>query len=262
MCEEPNWEVRASEYQEKGSFLNKTTITIAIAAVALAATACTPSVTVQQPAAGTVSGISVSGEGEVLGTPDTLTMTFGISVTKDTVNEAVSVAAAEATAVIDALEANGVAEEDIQTSNYSIWPQYNYTNNRQILIGYQVNNNVTAKIKDIESAGETIDAVTTAGGDDVTVNGVAFSIEDNDALISAARDAAFEDAKAKATQLAELAGVTLGNPITISESFSPAPQPFRYDELAFAEDSAASTPISPGEQSVTVTVAVQFAISG
>lgn len=241
--------------------MNKTTITIAIAAIAVALTACTPSVTVQQPAEGTMSGISVNGEGEVIGTPDTLTMTFGVSVTRDSVSEAASVAAEQAAAVIAALESSGVAEEDIQTANYSVWPQYDYTGNRQVLIGYQVNNNVVAKIKDIDNAGETIDAVTAAGGDDVTVNGVAFSIEDNDELIAAARDAAFADAKAKAEQLAGLAGVTLGDPISISESFAPSPQPFRYDELVFAAEDGASTPIAPGEQSVTVSVAVQFAIS-
>jgi uncharacterized protein len=203
--------------------MKKTPIIIAIASVAVVLTACTPTVTVQQPSEGAMTGISVSGEGEVTGTPDTLTMTFGVSVTKDSVSEAVAVAADEADAITAALTANGVAEEDIQTSNYSIWPQYNYTSQKQILIGYQVNNNVTVKIRDIETAGATIDAATAAGGDDVTVNGVAFSIEDNDALITAARDAAYNDAKAKAEQLAELSGVTLGDPISISENFSPAP---------------------------------------
>jgi uncharacterized protein len=241
--------------------MKKTPIIIAIAAVAVILSACTPSVTVQQPAEGTMSGISVSGEGEVTGTPDTLTMSFGVSVTKDSVSEAVAVAADEADAVMAALMSNGVAEEDIQTSNYSIWPQYDYTGQRQILVGYQVNNNVTVKIRDIETAGATIDAVAAAGGDDVTVNGVAFSIEDNEALITAARDAAFADAKAKAEQLAELSGVTLGDPISISENFSPAPQPYRYDEVVFAGADSAETSISPGEQSVVVSVAVQFSIS-
>lgn len=242
--------------------MNKTPIIIAMAAVAVVLTACTPSVTVQQPADGSPTGISVSGEGEVTGTPDTLTMTFGVSVTRDTVSEAVSVAADEADAVIAALTANGVDDTDIQTSNYSIWPQYDYSGQSERLVGYTVNNNVTAKIKEIDTAGATIDAVTTAGGDDVTVNGVAFSIEDNEELITAARDAAFADAKAKAEQLAELSGVTLGEPISISESFSPSPQPFRYEESALAGADAAETPIIPGEQSVTVAIAVQFAITG
>lgn len=241
--------------------MNRTPIIVAIAAVAVALTACTPSVTVQQPAEGSATGISVSGEGEVTGTPDTLTMTFGVLVTEDSVSEAVSVAAEEADAVIAALKANGVAESDIQTSNYSIWPEYDYSSQKQVLVGYTVNNNVTAKIKNIDTAGATIDAVATAGGDNVTVNGVAFSIEDNEALITAARDAAFADAKAKAEQLASLAGVTLGDPISISESFSPSPQPIRYYESATAADGA-ETPISPGEQSVIVSIAVQFAISG
>jgi uncharacterized protein YggE len=93
------------------------------------------------------------------------------------------------------------------------------------------------------------------------VNGVSFSIEDNEALVTAARDAAFADAKEKAEQLAELSGVTLGDPISISENYSPSPQPYYYEERAFAGEDSAGTSISPGEQSVVVSVAVQFAIS-
>jgi uncharacterized protein YggE len=245
--------------------LNKTMIVGAIGAIALFVSACTPSVTVEAPPAATAddpSGISVSGTGKVTGTPDTLTMSFGVSVRRDTVSEAVAVAAAKAQAIIDALESNGVAEEDIQTANYSIYPQYDWDGEKQQLLGYQVNNSVIAKIRDIDNAGEVIDAVTAAGGNEVTVSGVTFSIEDNDALIEAAREAAWNDAKAKAEQLAALSGVTLGNPAVISETFSPSPQPFAYATSEFAgEDAAFSTPINPGEQQVAVSLNVRFSIS-
>ena len=109
--------------------LNKTTFAVAIGALALVVSACTPSVTVEAPPAttdGSINGIAVSGTGKVTGTPDTLTMSFGVSVRRDTVSEAVAVAAEKAQAVIDALESNGIAEEDIQTANYSIYPQYDW----------------------------------------------------------------------------------------------------------------------------------------
>jgi len=238
---------------------------IGVAAIALAVSACTPSVTVQNPPAttdGAPSGISVSGVGEVTGTPDTLTMNFGVSVRRDSVSEAVAAAASVADKLIASLEASGVAEEDIQTANYSVYPEYDWTGETQKLVGYQVNNSVVAKIRDIDNAGSVIDAATAAGGNDVTVNGVSFSIEDNEALIDAARAAAWTNAEAKAQQLADLAGVTLGQPTTINESFSPRPQPYAYEEFAFAaDDGGARTPIVPGEQSVAVSLNVQFSIT-
>lgn len=243
--------------------MNRSIMLLTVAALAVTVAACTPEVTVENTTGGQDSptGISVSGRGEVTGTPDTLTMTFGVQVRRDSVDEAVSVAADRADAIIAALESEGVAEEDIQTANYSIWPEYDWNNNTQTLIGYQVSNSVIAKIRDLDTAGETIDAVTNAGGDDVTVNGVAFSIEENDELIEAARQAAWDDARSKAEQLAGFAGVELGAPTSINETFSPNPTPVRYGEIAAtAEDSAVSTPIQPGEQAVTVSVSVQFSI--
>lgn len=245
--------------------MKKTPIVVAIAAVAIIVSACTPSVTVEAPAAtadGAPTGISVSGTGEVTGTPDTLTMTFGVSVRRDSVSEAVAVAAQKAELVIASLTSNGVAEEDIQTANYSVFPEYDWTENRQELIGYQVNNSVVAKIRDIDSAGNVIDGATTAGGDETTVSGVSFSIEDNEDLIEAARAAAWEDARAKAVQLASLAGVTLGAPTMITETFAPSSPPIFFGDAAYSTSQAreSDTPINPGEQVVAVSVSVQFSI--
>lgn len=246
--------------------MRRAMIITAISAVALLAAACTPSVTVENTGGasdGRSAGISVSGTGEVTGTPDTLTMTFGVRVIDDSVSVAVDRAARGADAVIAALKAAGVAEEDIQTANYSVFPRYDWQDDRQVLIGYEVSNSVVAKIRDLDAAGTTIDSVTEAGGDDVTVSDVRFSIEDNAELVEAAREAAWNDARAKAEQLAELAGVTLGSPTAISESFSTSGPPIPFEELAFARaDDGASTPIVPGEQQVAVSLQVEFDIDG
>jgi len=236
-------------------------IVMALAAGAIFVAACTPEVTVQNetPAAsGAASGIAVSGRGEVYGTPDTLQMSFGVSVLRPTVQQAVSDAASLADGLISTLESNGVASEDIQTSNYGIYPEYDYRNDVQKIRGYRVNNTVVAKIRDIESAGSVIDAAVAGGSDEIQVSGVSFSIEDDEELITAARDAAWEDAHAKAQQLADLAGLTLGKAVTINESFSsnqPVPMYRAYDEMAGAE---ATTPIEPGEQQVAVTLQIRF----
>lgn len=248
--------------------MRKTTLGIGIAVLALVAAACTPQVTVEadQVPAQTAdggstggAGIAVTGIGEVAGTPDTLTMTFGISVLRDSVSVAVTDSAELTDELISALEANGVAEEDIQTANFSIFPEYDYSGEQQRLVGFRVQNSVVAKIRDIDSAGEVIDAAAAAGGDEVIVSGVSFSIEDDAELVEAARANAWADAEAKAQQLAELSGVTLGEPVAISETISAFPSPMFRAE-AVEEMAVLSTPIEPGQEQVAVTLNVRFAI--
>ena len=153
----------------------------------------------------------MTGVGTVLGRPDTMTVTIGVNVVRPTVSEATAEATASATALFDALEAAGVAEQDIQTQNYSIWPQYRYDEGRAPeLTGYQVSNTVLAKIRDVDAAGSVIDAAVAAGGDTSVVQGIGFSVEDDTERLAEARAKAFADARAKAEQLAELAGVELG----------------------------------------------------
>jgi len=204
------------------------------------------------------TGINVTGQGRVFGKPDTLTLNLGVSVLRSTVNAATSDAAAQAEAIIDALEANGVAEADIQTANYAIWPEYDYSNETQRLIGYRVTNDLTVKIRDLDKAGDVLDAATAAGGNDVVVQNLSFSIEDNTALLEMARTAAWNDAEAKAEQLARLAGVDLRGAVSITETISYNTPPVYYERAAAADE--AGTPIQAGESEVTVVVQVTFSI--
>jgi hypothetical protein len=189
-----------------------------------------------------------------------LTISFGVTVVEDSVTEAVAVAAESADAVIETLVAAGIADDDIQTANYSIFPRYDYRNDTETLVGYQVNNTVTAKVRDLDAAGSIIDDVAAAGGNTVTVSGVSFSIEDNEELVEAARTAAWEDAEAKAQQLADLAGVTLGSPTSIVETFSSPPVPIAFDERMVTLAADTATPIAPGTQQVGVTISVEYSI--
>jgi uncharacterized protein YggE len=205
--------------------------------------------------------IAVSGTGLVTGTPDTLIVDLGVQVLRPSVDEATGDAAQLAQAVIDALKAQGVADKDIQTTNYSIYPEYDYRNDSQTLRGYRVSNTVSAKIRDLDKAGEAIDAAVAAGGNDAIVNNIRFDLEADGALITAAREAAWNDAKAKAEQLADLAEVQLGKAVTISETSGSSPPPIVYREAAGATFDAA-TPIQAGESQVSVMITVQFAITG
>lgn len=207
------------------------------------------------------TGVSVSGVGEVTGTPDTVEVDLGISVIGATVEEAAADAAEKTQGLIDSLTSGGVPEEDITTLDYSIYPEYSYNGNNPRIIGYRVTNTVRATIRDIESSGSLIDDAVAAGGDDTQVSGLRFSIEDDTELVEQARAAAWDDAFAKASQLAELSGQSLGEAISITETVSSVPPPY-YDgrDLAGGEDG--ETPIVPGTAQVSITLAVQFALGG
>jgi uncharacterized protein YggE len=246
------------------SLTNRRKTIAAIAVLAVLATACTTAgATAPQPSSATTdptgSGVSVTGMAEVTGTPDTVELSLGVSVLGGTVDEAAATAAEKAQALIDSLTSNGVADEDIMTADYTIYPEYDYSSNQERLVGYRVNNTVNAKIRDIDTTGTVIDGAVTAGGNEVTVSGLSFSIEDNDELVAAAREVAWNDALAKASQLAELSGQDLGRATSITETVSMPPMPIPYAEAAAAD--RAVTPIEPGTSAVTITLQVQFGLA-
>jgi uncharacterized protein YggE len=210
--------------------------------------------------AGADSGINVSGQGRVTGKPDTLAVSLGVSVLRPSANGATADAAALATAIIAALEANGVVKDDIQTANYTIYPEYDWSREQQRLLGYRVTNEVRVKIRNVDNAGTIIDAATNAGGDATVVSNLSFSIEDNAELLQIARDAAWADAEGKARQLAQLAGLELGAAISITESITYEIPPIYYGrDMPASEDG--STPIEAGTQDVIVNIQVAFRIN-
>lgn len=203
-------------------------------------------------------GITVSGVGEATGAPDMVEVDVGVSVLADTVQGATQTAAEKAQAVSSALTSGGVASEDMGTTEFSIRPEYDYSGNAQRMTGYRVNNTVRAKLRDIAATGPVLDSLASAGGDETRVNGLNFGVADETALKGKAREAAWNDAVAKATQLAELAGKTLGPATSIIETVAPPVTPIRLMTAADTGAERASTPIQPGTSSVTVALQVEF----
>ena len=200
-------------------------------------------------------GIWVTGEGEVMVVPDIATLRLGIEAQEATVAEAQSQATEAMDRVMAALTDNGVAENDIQTQYFSIRQITRWVDEEQVVVGYRVTNMVTTKIRDIGKAGIIIDAVAEAGGDLTRIDSIGFSVDDPSAYYEQARQEAMADANAKAEQLAELAGVTLGKATYISEGIQ-VPPTIRIAEAAIS----AVTPISPGEVEVSISVQVAYAI--
>jgi len=212
---------------------------------------------------GQQEGIWVSGEGKVTAVPDLAIVVLGIEAQAATVAEAQTQASEAMGRVMTALEDNGVAEKDIQTQYFNVYQrtQWDEIMGEEVVIGYQVSNMVTTKIRDIDNAGLIIDAVVTAGGDLTRINSINFSIDDPSVYLDEMREEAMADAKDRAEQLAQLAGVKLGKPIYISESsYLPYPEyPRVYYEGGMAPP-AAPPPISPGEMEITLNVQIAYAI--
>jgi uncharacterized protein YggE len=209
-------------------------------------------------------GIWVSGEGKVTVVPDVANLSLGIEAQETTVVEAQAEASVAMDSVRTALVDSGVAEKDIQTQYFSIYQVTRWDDNKQeeIVIGYRVSNMVNAKIRAIDKTGAIIDAVVVAGGDLTRINSISFAVDDPSIYYGEAREKAMADAKAKAEQLAGLAGVRLGKATYVSEGIQvPSPVYPRYEYGAVPAPAPVTTPISPGETEVILTVQVAYAIA-
>lgn len=216
-------------------------------------------------------GIWVSGQGKVTVVPDVAVLSLGVEAEAATVEEAMDEAAAAMNRVIDSLHSNGVADKDIKTQWFDVYPIREWMDvhspiqswtddGYEVLVGYRVTNMVTVKIRNIDAAGDIIDAVARAGGNLTRVQGVSFTVDDPSVYEDEARELAIANARAKAQQLARSAGVGLGKPFYISESGGYYPVYYDYGMAVKGGEAYAPTPISPGETEITLTVQMAFAI--
>ena len=204
------------------------------------------------------SGIWVSGEGSIDLVPDLALLNVGVEAVAESVSQARDEAAQAMDAVIAAVKAHGLEDRDIQTRAFNIWPQYDYQNNTRTLIGYTVNNSATVKIRDIDNVGPIIDDVAEAGGNATRIDGIKFTVDDPKPHMADLREAAVQDAMAKAEHLAALAGVELG-PLTFITESSGVPVT-RQAAFAIMEAEAPSTSISGGELQISMHVQAVFGI--
>lgn len=207
--------------------------------------------------------LAISASGEVMAEPDIAFVSLGVQSEAPTAEAAMADNRAAMNGVFEALRAAGLSDRDIQTSNFSLQPVYDYVEredgrgSRQVLRGYRVSNQVTAKVTDLANLGATLDAVVTSGGN--TFNGVSFALEDDSAVRNEARRKAMQTAIARAELYADAAGYRVSRIVTINEHESrQGPQPMM--EMAQARTMAmdAPTPVAGGEVGYTVNVNVTF----
>ncbi|MBR1247382.1 SIMPL domain-containing protein [Bradyrhizobium sp. AUGA SZCCT0169] len=228
----------------------KQVLALAAAGVALLATPALAQ-TVPPPA------ISVTGEANVSVPPDQARIDGGVTTEAKTAREASEANNAAMGKVLLALKGAGIEETDYQTSRLSLQPQYPPNPNRTgpaMISGYRASNRVTIKLRDVTKVASIIDVLVGAGANEV--GGINFVVTQASKLLDEAREQAIADARRKAQIYAKAAGVTLGEPISISEEGAPSPM-FRSK---VAGGMAASAPVAPGEETLSVSVSVSWAI--
>jgi uncharacterized protein YggE len=203
-------------------------------------------------------GITVVGSGKASGTPDVANVSVGIETQAGNVQQAVSDNRKSMLKLLATLKALGIAEKDISTSNYSVYTERQPSPTDKAgstgTVIYRVNNQVQVVLRDVAKLGSVLDKVVEAGAN--SIYGVTFSVADSSKLEADARGKAMADAKARAESLAQLAGVTLGEVMSVSEVVGGA-IPFARAEMAAG---GGNTPIQPGSLDVNMSVQVTFAI--
>ena len=203
--------------------------------------------------------VTVTGNGRTSVAPDRFTFTVGAQTIGATVDDAVRENNTRVASVIAALKQAGAKENEIRTSNFSIYPQQDYQQGRAPRItGYQVSNNITVTRDKIADAGKLLQAAINAGVN--TSSGLQFEVSDPTRGRDEGLRAAFSDAKAKASLLAAAAGRTLGRAITISEAEGgrPQPMPRLMAMQGVAASATTEVPVESGTQELAFSVTATF----
>jgi uncharacterized protein len=194
--------------------------------------------------------VTVVGSGQVQGVPDTLTADVGIEFTAPDATAAMNQTNDRQQAVINALAGAGVDRKDISTTEVGLQPQYDSSSGS--ITGYRADNSIRVKIHPTDSASHVLAIIVGTGGDATRINSVSYSIADDSQLVKDARARAFQDAKDRAEQYAQLSGLKLGKVISISEASGAAPvlppAPPRGGAMPL------NVPLEPGQQTVSFSV--------
>jgi len=208
--------------------------------------------------------VSVSADGEASIAPDMAILTFSVVRNSETAEVAVGDNSTAMAAVMAALKAEGIEARDLQTSNFAIYPQYRQAEPKDGIVeppqvvGYEVTNTLTVKVRDIAKVGAILDRSVKLG---INQGGqITFTNDNPEAALAEARKQAVEKAIAKARTLTEAAGVRLGPVIEISEGGNQQMPPQPMYRMSMAKEASDSVPVAAGENTYTITVNVTFGL--
>lgn len=209
--------------------------------------------------------LNLSGTGEVKAVPDTASINAGVVVDAEDAKSALAQNSAAMNKLFGELKSAGIADRDIQTSNFNVSPVYapynpkKPTPQHQRIVGYQVSNGVTVRVRDLSRLGDLIDRMTVAGAN--RMNGIGFFVDKTENLLEEARRKAMADVRRKADLYADGLGVKLKRVLTISENVSrPGPLPLRSSGMMAMAKSAAreAAPVAAGEQALSIRLLVSW----
>ncbi len=197
--------------------------------------------------------------------PDIVHLQVGVETQKDTLQAAQDETSVKASAIVSGLVKSGVAEQDIRTSTYSVMPVTSTPDNQgsaaqaqaPTVVGFRVTEIFDVTIRDMKKGGQIIDSLVSSGANHIY--GLSFDFSDPAKLTEQAREAAMNDARTRAQQLARAGGVSLGDLLMVEESTGNV-TPIRDTAGTVGTGGQATPPINPGEQSVRVQVSVMFGI--
>ena len=207
--------------------------------------------------------ITVSADGKVTAKPDIALITLSVVSQGKTVADVTKDGNAKMTLVIDAVKKLGVEPNDVVTSSYNLWPQYNYPEEKApTIMGYQLEQGITVKVRKLETVDDVLDASVNVGANQV--GQLSFDIDDASIVKKEARTEAFAKTREKAEEMAAAAGVRLGRVVTFTESGEPFYPPYYANygmDMARSEMAASPAPsIEPGSKELMITVSVTYEI--
>lgn len=215
-------------------------------------------IAVQSTTTAKTDSFSVSGEGKSSMKPDTAYVSVGVSAQGASVKEVQDQINAIINKISQAIKQLGVDSTDIQTTNYNVSPNYDYSSGSQKIHGYQASTNVSIKVRDINKVNAVIDQATVSGA--TQVYGINFAVADKEKAQNEAREKAVADAKKKAEQAAKIAGFRLGKLVNYSENLGGAPVPVPRTMALDKAVSSAPTQVEPGSQEISVSVTLQYEV--
>jgi len=216
--------------------------------------------------------ITVSGEGEVFAVPDIATFSVTVLERANTVEPAQERASEKNNAIVAYLKEQGIAEKDIKTTDYNVYPRYEYGTascregycppGEQRLVGYEVSQTLTVKVRDTEKAGGLLSGVGSLGAS--SVSGLSFTVDDEDKLQNEARGLAIEDARTQAAELAKQLNVRLVRIVGFSENGYYPPMPYAARgaamDMAVAQEAKLAPDLPVGENKIVSNVTVTYEV--
>jgi uncharacterized protein YggE len=204
--------------------------------------------------------VTVTGVGSVSVVPDAVRFYPSVTALAAKSADALATASRTANAVRSALRAEGIAAKDIKSSNLSVFPEYNYTQDKgSVIVGYRATQSFNVVIRKADTAGKVVESVVNAGNENVQINGIVPFVTKGSAAMEDARAAAVADARARAASYAKLLGTSLGKVVYLQENTAPS---YNFPMLGVAKAEDGSTPvIDLGEEELSVSITVRWVLN-